>query len=134
VSNPYAANPYSPEARVWELAQRTSGKTDAEVIQASQWVPHDGTLLRQDLIAQYKRDCMYQERVSRMPIDRSAAFTALLDLSPEFGRSDNGGQTITRMLTDYYESGQTDMYAFTKGWLADHGYQPREAEPEMEAS
>lgn len=53
------------------------------------------------------------------PVDRSLAFTALLDLSPEFGRMDldRSGGEITRFLADYYESGQTNMYAYARGWL-----------------
>lgn len=79
-SRPYP-NPFSPEAKVWELA-RGAGKTEAEVLEAAGYVPHDGTLLRDELLAQYRRDCTYSERIKTMPIERSAAFTALLEIDP----------------------------------------------------
>jgi hypothetical protein len=132
VSNPY--NQFTPEHRVWELARlHGSGKTDAEVIEASGYVPHDGTLLRADLLSQYKRDCRYQERVSRTPLDRSLAFTALLETDPSFRQTDmqQGSAQVTRLLTDYYASGETDMYTYTKNWLPEHGC--CEPEAEMEA-
>jgi len=54
------------------------------------------------------------------PLDRSAAFTALLDLDPEgFGKSDlqESGATITRFLAAFDQSGQGSMYDFAKTWI-----------------
>jgi len=57
----------------------------------------------------------------RHPLDRSAAHHALLGLSAEFGQSDldQAGQMITDMLTGFYASGGTDMYAYAKGWVTE---------------
>lgn len=63
MTNPYP-QPYSPEHRVWELAQKGSGKTEAEVLDAAGWVAHDGTLLRDDLLAQYRREAEQADRAA----------------------------------------------------------------------
>jgi hypothetical protein len=58
---------------------------------------------------------------TRYPLDRSAAFTALLDLDPQgFGREDmdTSSVTITRFLEDWYRSADTNMYEFARRWLA----------------
>lgn len=51
--NPYP-QPYSPEHRVVEAARLDHGLTDEQVLQATKWVPNDGTLLRDELIALYR--------------------------------------------------------------------------------
>jgi hypothetical protein len=73
---------------------------------------------------------------TRTPIDRSLAFTALLELDPEgFGKSGpEGGQTITTFLKDWYASDAKDMYAYCKEWLAGRQEAAKgqtEAEPEQ---
>jgi hypothetical protein len=58
--------------------------------------------------------------MARNPLDRSAAFTALLELDPEgFGKQDinTSGQTITTFLGDFYQSGATNMYTYCREWL-----------------
>jgi len=58
--------------------------------------------------------------MARNPLDRSAAFTALLELNPEgFGKQDTktSGETITTFLDDFYESGATNMYTYCREWL-----------------
>jgi len=58
--------------------------------------------------------------MARNPLDRSAAFTALLELDPEgFGMQDmnTSGQTITTFLEDFYQSGATKMYTYCREWL-----------------
>lgn len=66
-------------------------------------------------------------------LDRTLAFTALLDQSQEFrdGEAGAGGAIITRMLEDYYAwleepkqarvpftAGVHDIYAFARSWIA----------------
>src|SRR5258708_9540225 len=70
--------------------------------------------------------------MNRNPLDRSAAFTCLLELDPEgFGKQDmnTSGQTISRFLEDFYQSGQTRMYEYAQQWLAEprESARPREA-------
>jgi len=58
--------------------------------------------------------------MARNPLDRSAAFTALLELDPKgFGESSDpeSTKTITTFLDDFYESGATNMYAYCREWL-----------------
>jgi len=58
--------------------------------------------------------------MARNPLDRSAAFTALLELDPEgFGKSSDPETTttITTFLGDFYQSGATNMYAYCREWL-----------------
>jgi cytosine/adenosine deaminase-related metal-dependent hydrolase len=58
--------------------------------------------------------------MARSPLDRSAAFTALLELDPEgFGKSSDPEttKTITTFLEDFYESGATNMYTYCREWL-----------------
>ena len=56
----------------------------------------------------------------RYPLDRSAAFTALLELDAEgFGKQDMdaSGKTITKFLDDWCASDSTNMYKYAQGWL-----------------
>ena len=58
--------------------------------------------------------------MARNPLDRSAAFTALLELDPDgFGKSSHpeSTKTITTFLDDFYRSGATNMYAYCREWL-----------------
>ena len=58
--------------------------------------------------------------MARNPLDRSAAFTALLELDPEgFGKSSDPEttKTITTFLDDFHESGATNMYTHCRQWL-----------------
>ena len=61
--------------------------------------------------------------MTRHPLDRSAAFTALLEFCPWFGRlsMDESAEVITRFLGDFYASGSTGMAAYAKTWAADGG-------------
>lgn len=54
------------------------------------------------------------------PLDRSAMFTALLELDPEFRSMpmQEGMERITEALADWQESESTDMFAFAKQWVA----------------
>lgn len=56
---------------------------------------------------------------SRNPLDRSAMFTCLLDLSQTYGLYDarDGAQITTQALAEWYESPSTDMYAWTREWI-----------------
>ncbi len=71
--------------------------------------------------------------MSMRDLDRSLAFTALLDQSQEFrdGEAGAGCAIITRMLEDYYAwldepkqarvpftAGVHDIYAFARSWIA----------------
>ncbi len=53
------------------------------------------------------------------PLDRSAAFTALLELSPEFGKTDmnTAGELITELLQSWRASDSRDMFAHAREWL-----------------
>ena len=51
--NPYP-RPYSPEHRVVQVAKFDHGLTDEQVLRAAGYVPHDGTLLRDELIELYR--------------------------------------------------------------------------------
>ena len=58
--------------------------------------------------------------MARNPLDRSAAFTTLLELDPEgFGKSSEpeSAKTITTFLDDFYKSGATNMYTYCREWL-----------------
>jgi hypothetical protein len=58
--------------------------------------------------------------MARNALDRSAAFTALLELDPEgFGKQDmnTSGETITTFLEGFYQSGATNMYTYCREWL-----------------
>lgn len=57
------------------------------------------------------------------PLDRSAAFTALLEFCPWFGRlsMDESSETITRFLDEFRASGSTDMAAYAKRWGLSNG-------------
>ena len=58
--------------------------------------------------------------MARNPLDRSAAFTALLELDSEgFGKTSDpeNTKTITAFLNDFYQSGATNMYAYCREWL-----------------
>lgn len=51
--------------------------------------------------------------------DRSLAFTALLDVSPDvFGQmtTEEGGRVITRFLADWGQSPYRNMHAFAEDW------------------
>lgn len=71
--------------------------------------------------------------MSMRDLDRSLAFTALLELSPEFakGEAGAGGAIITRMLEEYYAwldepkqarvpftAGVHDIWAYARTWIA----------------
>jgi len=54
----------------------------------------------------------------RHPLDRSAAFTALLEFCPGFGKTGarEAGRIVTRFLDGLYSSGGTDMAAYARSW------------------
>lgn len=55
---------------------------------------------------------------TRNDLDRSAAFTILLDVDPQFGSSiEDGGATITSFLEDWHADPSTNMYKFAQGWV-----------------
>ena len=62
-------------------------------------------------------------------IDRSLAFTALLELMPGYGQLDaRDGEKLTTALTDAWHAApdsERDMFAFARNWIA-----ARQAEPE----
>ncbi len=61
--------------------------------------------------------------MSRHPLDRSAAFTALLEFAPWFGRTESrqAGAVMTAFLADFYRSGSKDMAAYARRWAAGNG-------------
>lgn len=53
----------------------------------------------------------------RGDLDRSVAFSILLDVVPGYGdQVDDGGRSITEFLTAWYEDPSTDMYEFAQRW------------------
>lgn len=57
------------------------------------------------------------------PLDRSAMFTALLDVDPGFGplEAEKGRLRVSAALTDWYaDEHSDDMYAFARDWSARH--------------
>lgn len=54
----------------------------------------------------------------RNPLDRSVAFTALLELRPGFGQLENKAASVMtgRFLEDFYASGSKDMGAYARSW------------------
>jgi len=52
------------------------------------------------------------------PLDRSAAFTALLEVSEEFRQADSreGTKVIDVFLADWYKSPSLNMYEFAREW------------------
>ena len=61
--------------------------------------------------------------MSRHPLDRSAAFTALLEFAPWFGQAESrqAGAIVTAFLVDFYRSGSKDMAEYARGWAAGNG-------------
>jgi hypothetical protein len=58
----------------------------------------------------------------RYPLDRSAAFTALLELDRDgFGKQDMeaSGKAIDEFLESWYASDSKDMYKHAQTWLAE---------------
>jgi hypothetical protein len=55
----------------------------------------------------------------RFPLDRSAAFTYLLELDADFAQLDltDSSVRITQFLAAWYRSDSTDMFAFCQDWL-----------------
>lgn len=60
--------------------------------------------------------------VTRHPLDRSAAFTALLEFCLWFGKTESreAEAVVTRFLAAFYASGETDMAAYARRWEAHH--------------
>jgi hypothetical protein len=60
--------------------------------------------------------------VTRHPLDRSAAFTALLEFCPWFGKTEShkAEAVVTRFLAAFYASGETDMAAYARARGDDH--------------
>lgn len=56
---------------------------------------------------------------SRNGLDRSAMFTALLEISQVYGLLDtrDGAQVTTEALEAWYKSPSTNMYEFTRDWI-----------------
>jgi hypothetical protein len=66
----------------------------------------------------------------RFPLDRSAAFTALLELSPEFRVMDSrdGEKAVTRFLDAFYEASpeaRKDMLGYARAWLGQGSLEDR---------
>jgi len=54
----------------------------------------------------------------RGDLDRSVAFSILLDVFPGYAESvDDGGKSITAFLVDWYEDPSLDMYEFARRWI-----------------
>lgn len=58
----------------------------------------------------------------RFPLDRSAMFTCLLDIDPDFGPMDSrkGERRTTAALDAWYQDPGLNMYAFTQSWVRDN--------------
>jgi DNA-binding CsgD family transcriptional regulator len=67
-------------------------------------------------------------------LDRSAAFTVLLELDPEgFGKQDmdESGRTITRFLADFAKSGSVNMFDYGKQFVSERREREIEARTDM---
>lgn len=55
----------------------------------------------------------------RHELDRSTMFTALLELSPDYGKLDTrvGEHIVSEALRGWYDSAATDMFKFAREWL-----------------
>jgi hypothetical protein len=61
--------------------------------------------------------------MSTNPIDRSLAFTALLEHDPSFGsmEQEDASGLISKLLTDYNQQGSRgNLYEFTRDWVQQH--------------
>jgi hypothetical protein len=99
--NPY--KPFTPEHRVWAIARVSPEMTDADVLVHAGWVPHDGTTLRDDLLALYRRES-------------AAGRQAPEAAPPEGGAGQSGGGPWLAEL----EPGTADE-PFAQGWSLDGG-------------
>jgi len=56
-----------------------------------------------------------------MNLDRSLAFTALLEHDPDFAGLDMnaGGERITEFLADWTKAGKPQMFEYSKQWVSD---------------
>lgn len=55
-------------------------------------------------------------------LDRSTAFTIMLDIDPGFGKLDVrlGRERVTVFLSDWHRSTGTDMYRYAVEWVRTH--------------
>lgn len=55
----------------------------------------------------------------KFPLDRSAMFSYLLELSPRYGKIDSktGERITTEALKAWYDSTGDDMFIWTKRWI-----------------
>lgn len=60
-------------------------------------------------------------------LDRSAAYTALLELSPWFRQTHEPvtSSTITAFLEDFQASGEANMFTYARAWLTSQGREVR---------
>jgi hypothetical protein len=71
----------------------------------------------------------------RTSIDRSLAFTALLELDPAgFGKISDpqAGQMITKLVEDFHASGAKDWYGYTREWLTQREAGAEEVQPQAQ--
>jgi hypothetical protein len=71
----------------------------------------------------------------RYPLDRSAAFTALLELDRDgFGKQDmrESDKTVSAFLEDWYQADSTNMWDYARQWL-ERRQEVAQRAPEAEA-
>jgi hypothetical protein len=58
-------------------------------------------------------------RTVKTPIDSSLAFTALLELHPDYGQMSDpeASELHNRFLADWHKSGHTDMFGYAREWV-----------------
>ena len=156
--NPYTA--YTPESRVWEIARQhgraaaaLEGYQDApgldgdytenDLLRDADWVPHDGTDLREDLIAQYRNDAAAafhdeaERRIrladslnDRMEFDHVitvAADGTVADAkgvyAPELLMGTDGdGSILAEHEADYVGRSELQGWRLLSGWTGQYGY------------
>lgn len=70
-------------------------------------------------IAELEQDREPIHTKRRHDLDRSTAFTVLLELYPGWGDTvDDGGADVTRFLQDWYVDPSLDMAEFARRWIA----------------
>jgi hypothetical protein len=72
--------------------------------------------------------------MARNPMDRSAAFTVLLEKDRQEGKGNfakaadpEAREQVTAFLEDFHASGETNMWTYADTWLADRQAGPPEA-------
>jgi hypothetical protein len=126
-TNLYAEN--TPEHRVVEAARFDHGLSDDQVAEAAGWVPHDGTLLRDELIALYHGQPGPQSFEEGLKLH--AADWAFNGMRSDYGTAQAYGQHMVELHRAGDLTPETSHRTTYPEFLAQHKAQA-EADDEME--